>query len=670
MRFWRRAMRFGGGGYSCAIIAMMALEPAPATALDLSVLDPFGLFASKERPPAANPDTLPYALSFDLGDADGAKALTRSLQDASLLYRLRQDAPPDGETLARRMAADLNPLVDALWSQGYFNAEIAITVDGAALRVGQEPGAALVRVLEAYRDRAPAPVTVKVTPGPVFGLRDVAVVERGQGAGGAIADPARVSRLKPGDPATSASLRAAQAALVDHLRNRSRPLARVVELRPVVDHAARIMDVTYIVEPGPVAGFGDVTIGDTVDIPPEVVRSFIYLEPGDPYSPKALADTRRSVATIPAIASVRIREAQKLDASGNLPLFIDVTERPKRLIGFSARYSTIDGPAVKTYWEHRNLFGGAERLRLEGDVFFAPRIDGSRITRFEDFERSDIGGRFAFSFLKPALGGSRYDFLLDGAATRERVGTNRYGGYTARYANATAAIRRRFSDVFSIQAGLEVERGQTSDVLGRIDYTLVGVPLSVKFDSTDSLLDPTRGVRATASVTPYPTFFGSSVGLVQSKAALSGYYALDADARYVLAARIGLGSIAGAGLDDVPATRRFYAGGGGSVRGYAYRSLSPLGPLGQLTGGRSLFEGSLEARVKITDTIGIVPFFDAGAAFESSIPNFKERLQLAAGLGLRYYTPIGPIRVDVAAPLNPRKGDRPVALYVSIGQAF
>ena len=670
MRFWRRAMRFGGGGYSCAIIAMMALEPAPATALDLSVLDPFGLFASKERPPAANPDTLPYALSFDLGDADGAKALTRSLQDASLLYRLRQDAPPDGETLARRMAADLNPLVDALWSQGYFNAEIAITVDGAALRVGQEPGAALVRVLEAYRDRAPAPVTVKVTPGPVFGLRDVAVVERGQGAGGAIADPARVSRLKPGDPATSASLRAAQAALVDHLRNRSRPLARVVELRPVVDHAARVMDVTYIVEPGPVAGFGDVTIGDTVDIPPEVVRSFIYLEPGDPYSPKALADTRRSVATIPAIASVRIREAQKLDASGNLPLFVDVTERPKRLIGFSARYSTIDGPAVKTYWEHRNLFGGAERLRLEGDVFFAPRIDGSRITRFEDFERSDIGGRFAFSFLKPALGGSRYDFLLDGAATRERVGTNRYGGYTARYANATAAIRRRFSDVFSIQAGLEVERGQTSDVLGRIDYTLVGVPLSVKFDSTDSLLDPTRGIRATASVTPYPTFLGSTIGVVQSKASLSAYYALDEDARYVLAGRVGLGSIAGEGLADIPATRRFYAGGGGSVRGYAYRTLSPLGPDGRLTGGRSLFEGSVEARIKITDTIGVVPFFDAGMAFESAVPNFKERLQMAAGLGLRYYTAIGPIRLDVAAPLNPRKGDKPVAVYISIGQAF
>ncbi len=670
MRVRRRVIRVVAGGSGCAFAAFLTVQSLPARAFDLSSLDIFGLFGGKEQPPAVSATTLPYQLSFDLGDADDAKALTRTLQDASLLYRLRQDAPPDGETLARRMAADINPLVDALWSQGYFNAEVAIAVDGVALRAGEEPGAALVRTLASYRNRAPAPIAVRVRPGPVFGLRNVAVVERGRGSGGAIADPAKVSRLKAGDPATSASLRAAQAALVDHLRSRSRPLAKVVELRPVVDHGARSMDVTYVVEPGPVAGFGEVTVGETVDVPPAVVRSFIYLEPGDPYSPKALADTRKSVNTIPAIGSVRIREATALDAAGNLPIFVDVTERPKRLLGFSARYSTIDGPAVKTYWEHRNLFGGAERLRLEASVFLAPRIDGTKIREIGDFERSDLGARFSASFLKPALWGTRYDWLVDVSGVRERVGTTRYGGYTARYANVTTAIRRRFSDTFAVQAGIEYERGQTSDVLGQVDYTLVGIPLSVTYDSTDSLLDATRGIRATASVAPYPTFLGSSVGIVQSKAAVSAYYALDEDARYVLAGRIGLGSIAGAGLDEIPATRRFYAGGGGSVRGYAYRTLSPLGPLGQLTGGRSLFEASVEARVKITDTIGVVPFFDAGTAFESSLPNFKEKVQYAAGLGLRYYTPIGPIRLDVAAPLNARKGDKPVAVYVSIGQAF
>ncbi len=671
MRSWRRRGLGIAGGSACAVVAMLAAETTPARAFDLSSLDVFGLFGSKEKPPPVGAATLPYELRFELGDAPDASALTRTLQDASLLYRLRQDAPPDGETLARRATADIDPLLDALWARGYFNADVTIAVDGVAVRRAGEPPPGLAAAAERHRNRSPAPVVVTVNPGPVFALRKVDIVPGGRRDPTAvIADPAKVSGLKPGDPATSASLRAAQAALVDYWRARSRPLAKVVEIRPVVDHAAKIMDVALVVDPGPVAGFGEFGIGETGDIPEPVIRSFIYLEPGDPYSPKALADTRKSIATIPAVGAVRMREGTALDARGNLPVFVEVAERPKRLIGFSARYSTIDGPAVKTYWEHRNLFGGAERLRLEGSIFLAPRIDGTKIQRFGDFLPSDIGARFSVGFLKPALGGSRNDLLIDLTGTRERVGTNRFGGYTARYINLTAGLRHRFSDVFSIQAGLEAERGQTSDVLGPVDYTLVGVPLSLRYDSTDNLLDPTRGIRLTASVAPYAAFGGSDAPFVQGKASLSGYYSLDEDGRYVLAGRIGLGSVSGADLDEIPATRRFYAGGGGSVRGYAYRTLSPLGPLNHLTGGRSLFEASAEARIKITNTIGIVPFFDAGMAFESQIPNFKERLQLAAGLGLRYYTPIGPIRVDVAAPLNPRKGDKPVALYISIGQAF
>lgn len=670
MQVWRSAVRAIVGRGSYAVIAILSVQPLPAAAFDLSSLDVFGLFTKKDEPPAVSPNAVPYRLSFDLGGADNAKGLTSTLQDASLLYRLRDDPPPDGETLARRMAADLNPLVDALWSQGYFNAELLIVVDGVQLAVGSEPTLALVRAIERHRNRDAVPIEVRVQPGQLFALRNIDIIERNRRGAEAIADPQKVSKLSSGAPATASALRAANASLVDYLRNQSRPLARVVELRPVVDHATGTMDVTYVVEPGPIAGFGDVTIGQTQDVPEPVVRSFIYLEPGQPYSPKALADTRKSITTIPAIASARIREATELDANGNLPIFVDVTERPKRLIGFAARYSTIDGPQVKTYWEHRNLFGGAERLRLDAEVFLAPRIDGTKIKEIGDFERSDLGGRFAASFLKPALWGTRNDWLLDGVLTRQRVGTNRFGGYTARYGNVTTAIRHRFSDKFSISGGIEVEKGQTSDVLGQVDYALVGIPLSLTYDSTNSQLDPTEGIRATASVTPYPSFLGSTVGFVQSKATVSAYYALDEDARYVLAGRLGFGSIAGASLEDVPSTRRFYAGGGGSVRGYAYRTLAPLGPFNNLIGGRSLLEASVEARIKITDTIGVVPFFDAGSAFTSELPDFKESIKMAAGLGLRYYTPIGPIRLDVAAPLNPRKGDKPVAVYISIGQAF
>jgi translocation and assembly module TamA len=380
-------------------------------------------------------------------------------------------------------------------------------------------------------------------------------------------------------------------------------------------------------------------------------------------------DARKAIAAIPAMASVRIRESETLDKNGNLPLFIDVTERKPRLVGFAARYSTTEGPGVRAYFEHRNVFGGAERLRLEGDLVLAPRIDGTEITRLKDFTANDLGSRISASFEKPALGGTRNDLLIDAFGVRERVGDKEFGGYTNRAGGATLAIRHRFTDHFSIQGGVVGERASSSDVLGRVDATLIGLTAGVRYDSTDNLLDPKSGYRFSANVIGNPTALGSTVGFVEARATGSAYFSLDEDGRYVLAGRLGLGTIAGAELSEIPSGHRFYAGGGGSVRGYAYHTVSPLVD-GSIVGGRSLFEGSVEARIKITDTIGIVPFVDVGGAFASSVPNFQGFTAVGAGLGLRYLTAIGPIRLDVATPVTRRDGDRPVAIYVSIGQAF
>lgn len=652
-----------------AAIGIPALAGGPLRAFEFSSLDVFGLFTSKDETPAANPQSLPYAVTFDVTGADDVKAVTSALQEASNLYKLRANPPPDADALVRRAAAARGLLLDALWALGYFNAEIGIAIAGMD-NASEARVSASARGIETFRNKAPVPVVVKVHAGPLFTVRAFKLRIRGDDAQPLIDNPAKRADLEPGAPATSVRLRAAQAKIVDRLRSQSHPLAKVTALRPTVDHALGVMDIEMDVDPGPQAGLGAVSVAGTKDVDPAVVRSFIYLEPGEPYSPKAIADTRKSIAKIAAIGSIRIREDTVLDPDGNLPIFVEVTERAPRLVGLSARYSTIDGPALRTYWEHRNLFGGAERLRLDAEIFLAPRIDGTTIKDFGDFRRSDIGGRLSFHFEKPALAGSRNDLLVDGSAVRERIGNNRYGGYTARYFDGTAAIRHRFSDTFSVQAGVEGETGQTSDVLGQVNYTLLGLPLGVRYDSTDNLLDPTKGVRVIGSLTPYKALEGRSDGFVQTKLAASTYYALDEDARYILAARIGFGSIVGSDLADIPSNHRFYAGGSGSVRGYTYRTLSPLSPSGQLIGGRSLIDGSLEARIKITDTIGIVPFVDAGSAFQSSYPDFNQTIAVAAGIGLRYYTPIGPIRLDVAAPLNPRRGDRPVAVYISIGQSF
>lgn len=656
---WSRTRKYS------SLVVLAGLLPGgfsipPAFAFDL-----FGLFrGSDDKPPPPSASSLPYSLEFAV--AGGEKSLAQTLKDASILKSLTNDPPPDAESLVRRAEADLPRLTDALWGAGYYNARVVISVAGVPLSL-QSPGSTpAIRAASAYRSQALVPIQVIADPGRQFVLRNITVLDARTGHPFLPDDlPPRVIGIKPGDPARGTDILAAEARIVDHFRAQSRPFAKVVRQEPVVTHPSQVMDISLAVDAGPRAGIGAITVRGTENVDPAVVRSFIYTDPGDPYSPAVLASMRKSILNIEALSSVRIREAETLDPYGNLPLFVDITERPPRVIGASVQYSTTDGPAVRAYWAHRNLFGGAERLRLEGSVFYLTENGGRPDDDKKDFDWSDLGGRFSASFLKPALWGTRNDFLADALVERDRTES-----YTSRLVNVTTGIRHRFSEKFAIQGGIEYEEGQASDILGQVDYTLVGLPFSITYDSTDNPLDPTKGIKLLASVTPYPEFLGSSVPITVAKGTASGYFSLDEESRYVLAGRLGLGSIVGSDLEDIPANRRFYAGGGGSVRGFGYRTLSPTF-LGEPIGGRSLLEGSLEARIKVTDTIGIVPFVDAGTAFESSYPDFDDSIRVSAGLGLRYYTAIGPIRLDVAKPIRREPGDdRSFAVYVGIGQAF
>ena len=649
------------------VVALAAAMIACSDGDSVHAFDFFGLWGSDETPPPVSRTAISYAVTVDIEGGDGA--LKTAVTDASSLYTLRKDPPPDGDALARRAESDFGPIIDAMWGAGYYDATVTISIDRASMSILSSDIAGFARAAESYRNREVAPVSINVNPGQLFSVRSIRVI----GADGAELSeaelPARIVRLKPGDPAAAADLRAAQARIVDYFRKEGRPLVKVASVAPVVDHAAHVMDVTFTVDPGPIAPFGEATMNGPNNFNPAIARSFLYIYPGEPYSPQAIEDARNTIRQIPAVGGVRITEGTALDAYGRLPYTVDVEDRLPYAIGASAKYSTTNGPAGQVYWEDRNVFGGAERLRLQADVFYAPPwyVTSQDI---RSFSIDDIGWRFSASFLKPALWGTPNDLLVD--ALGERVSTSGAGflGYEVEDADATVALRHRFGQNFWMQAGIEAQTGVATDALGRVNYTLVGVPVSANYDTTDSKLDPTRGVRLNASVAGYPTALGSTVDLVQGKARASAYYSLDPDSRFVLAGLIGLGAMGGADLADIPANWRFYAGGGGSVRGYAYDELGPTGPFGAVIGGRSLVTASAELRVRVTDTIGIVPFFDAGNAFATSFPNFSAPLATAVGVGLRYYTAIGPIRADVAFPLDRHPGTGPVAVYVSIGQAF
>jgi translocation and assembly module TamA len=218
--------------------------------------------------------------------------------------------------------------------------------------------------------------------------------------------------------------------------------------------------------------------------------------------------------------------------------------------------------------------------------------------------------------------------------------------------------------------GWEVEASRIKDDTGTNNFFLNGPTATIAYDTSDDLLNPTHGVRLSFGGEALPTWLGSSEDVYTLNSNASGYLNLAGKGDLVLAGRLGVSSAFGSSLEDLPADRRLYAGGGGSVRGYEFRSISPENSDGDEIGGRSAITGSIELRYRFLGDYGIVPFFDAGTVSRDATPNFDEPIQYAAGIGFRYYTSFGPIRADIAVPLNPRHDDDPVAFYISIGQAF
>ncbi len=641
------------------ILALYVGASAPACAFDF-----FGLFGGDVKPKPSR-EAVAYDVSFSGLDDDSK--VEQTLKDASNSWRLRLESPSAGIGLTHRVVADYAKLKDALWASGYYNASIRASVAGVAVQPDGRGADAAASAAERFRDKSLVPVKFEVALGPAFHLRKLVVLDaRTRAPIDAALFPRRAFDVDADEPIRAGGLIARQAEWIDDLRAKSYPLAKIVDMRPVVRHDDHVVDVTVSIDPGPRGGIGDIHYSGSSSIDPAVIRSFVYLEEGEDYSPKKLADTRKSIARIEAVGGAKVEDAaDHLDKNGNMPLLVETSERKRHAIGASAQYDSLYGPQLRTYWVDRNLFGGAERLRLDIEGGLATLGGSKSFSSFSNIRLSDAIGRIGASFIKPALWGTRNDLLVDVYGAREVTNF-----YKATYGNGTIGIRHRFSDYASIQSGVEVEIGRTFDVFGNHTYSLLGFPIAATYDSTDNALAPTRGIRAFAKVTPYVKALPHGVGMVQSKGQISGYYAIEEDAWYILAARLAAGSIVGANIQDVPANRRFFAGGGGSVRGYRFRSLAPDNGFGFATGGRSLLEGSLEARVKVTPNIGVVPFVDAGAAFSAPYPDFRTTMRAAAGVGLRYYTGIGPIRFDVATPINPRRGDGRLAVFIGIGESF
>jgi translocation and assembly module TamA len=555
------------------------------------------------------------------------------LDSVSELKTLEDKVPASEEALRRRADRDLGRLADAAHSLGYWDAEFSYDIDTEA---------------------EPAKVVVTVKPGPLYHVAAVKIVGS-DGQSLSIPQDEKKLPLKPGDPARTAPVVAAETTLLAALGDSGHPFAKVENRRVEIDRDTQTMDVTYMLDPGPVMRFGPLAIEGLERLDPVYVEGRLRWQRGEIYDASKVEETRRALIETGLFSTVRITPTVDPQNPDDARMTIEPTERLHRTIGAGVAYNTSQGIGARAFWENRNLFGGAEYLRLSAEA-------GQQIAGFRA------------NFRRPDFLAIDQDFL----ATAE-IANDEPVAYHSRRVIATGGLERRFDHLLTGGVALEADKANVVQ-LANVNpftaaqrtqhYTLVGLPAYVKLDRTDNLLNPTTGYRAQLSVRPAHTFVGSNLTFVTNLVSGSAYWALGPEDRAVLAGKLALGSLAGAPLAPLPADQRIYVGGGGSIRPYGYQMAGPLDIGNVPIGGRSSLALNLEARIKITDTIGIVPFVDAGSYYESPVPQLGRTLLYGVGLGLRYYTAFGPLRLDLATPLHKRTADSPIQVYISLGQAF
>jgi len=595
---------------------------------------------------AQDADTpLPYsARILPTGDAElDALALAVS-QTISLAER----APTSAFGLVARVRADLPRLLDALRSEGFYGGEASAEIAGRPL---DAPG--LADALEA--GARPAEVVFRLSTGPRYTIARLEILAEPPEMAPLLADAtARPFGLALGDTARAGPVLDAPDQILRRLHAAGHPLAAIAGQRVIVDHDQRVMEVEIRIAPGPAASFAAPRVTGAPGVDAEMLARIAGRRmTGRPATPERLEAARRALVGLQVFESVRPEQARALDPDGNLPVTFALSERPRRALGASAAWETVFGPTVSAYWEHRNLFGGAESLRIEAE--------GSRVGQSGGF--SDGTYRLGARLRTPEV--FRRDIRME---ARVQAARERLEAFDRNAALASALFDHRLNDRTSLRFGPgytvgEVGRDGNFTRVQRVDLTF-----AIRYDDTNSLLDPTRGRRAAAAVLPTLPIDGD---LRFTRVRLDGstYVALDREATNVLALRAVVATTFGATRDQLALDTRFYAGGGGSVRGIPFQGIGPRDSSGRPVGGASLLEGGVEIRRRISETLGVVAFLDGAALGEDRWPRPTD-LQFGAGIGLRYLTVIGPLRADVGVPLNRRGGDPAFGVYLGLGQAF
>ena len=584
-------------------------------------------------------DPQPYAVDLP---STGEPGLDAALRASSVLISLRENAPVGPFALITRAREDRGRFEAALNSFGYYASKISVDIAGRAI-----DDAALPTALDAAT--AEVPVTIHIDKGPLFRLRRVGLT----GKPDPVAEQAL--KLKPGDPAVATDVLAAQGRILEALRDDGHALAKVETPVAVLVPPATGLDVSYEVQPGPRVDLGPITIEGLDRVHESYVRRRLLLHAGERFDPRKIDKAREDLAAAGVFSAVTVDAPDHVDADGQLPLTVRLVERKRHVLGATAAYSTDLGASAGVTWSHRNLFGNAERLDL-----------GAAVTQLGATASRRPGYDVTATLTQPDIFVRDLDLIYRLEGIKESL-----DAYDRTAILGGVSVRRRFSTEFALTAGLQAQQSKVTQEGVTRDYTLLQLPVTAAYDTTgaDGLLDATHGIKATGAITPSASLQAPGAQFVILQASGSTYFDFGSNGRSILALRATLASVQGATTFELPPDQRLYAGGSATVRGYKYQSVGPKFPDNRPIGGTSLGAATVEFRQRFLSSFGAAVFLDAGEASATSAP-FSGYLRMGAGAGIRYYTPFGPIRADIAVPLNKQRGDDGFEIYVGIGQAF
>ncbi len=513
----------------------------------------------------------------------------------------------------------------------------------ALTAAGHYAGAVDFTLVEAEGDDATL-VTFRITAGPAFRITDYELRYADAGPRSVYGErPQRLADLgiEADGSAAGARLQALQSEALTALWNAGYPAARIVGRRAIADMSSGTARAVFSFESGPRATFGEAQIKGALLTEPEYLRKLRTWEEGEPFDRSKLVAYRDRLAATGVFGAIDV-EPGAPDETGRAPVIVTVTERKRRTVGAGVSFSTAEGPGGRLFLEYRNMFGAGERSRVE--------IRGNTVAQ-----------SIAFNFDKPMPGlpGSLFAGL---GFTNETT-----DAFNARTVNIGGGVAKRWlDDRLETRAALAFETSRiTEDDVSERTYFL-SAPLSAVWNTEDDPLVLSRGVRASLVVTP---FAGTDM-FTRTELAARSRVNFGPGERFTIAGRTRLGATFGSSLSDLPLNRRLYAGGGASVRGFDFQEAGPLDVDGDPVGGRSVIEGAVETRLKVTDNIQIAGFADAANISADTLPEFDGDYFVGVGGGARYFTPIGPIRVDFAIPLDRRETDSSFQLYISLGQSF